>query len=85
MIGFDPSRHLPSNNTANFRTVGFIGSGSVLLLYSAFKNSRAKLMKMMSDVMPLVNSSYSLVLIYLKFWGLCSLTTSIAISAINAS
>ena len=67
MMGLDPSRHLPSNKTANLSTKGLIASGSVLLLYSAFRNSRAKFMKIMSAVMPFVNSSYSFVLICLRF------------------
>lgn len=57
MIGLDPSRQRPSKSTANLSTAGLIGSGKVLLLYADLRNSLAKLMKMMSEVIPLVKSS----------------------------
>ena len=57
MIGFAPSRHLASNKTANLSTIGLINSGRVLELCCGLRNSRAKLVKITSEVIPLVRSS----------------------------
>jgi hypothetical protein len=60
-MALDPSLHLCSNITANLRTSGFIGSGSEALFWSYgdpfFRNSLAKIPKIISAVIPLVNNS----------------------------
>lgn len=85
MIGFEPSRHLPSNTTANFSTEGLISSAKADLLDFVERNSLHRHWKITSAVMPLVSNSYSFARISFNCDGDCSWHTSPAISWIKPS
>ena len=85
MIGFEPSRHLPSNTTANLNTEGLISSATADLLDFVARNSLHRFWKITSAVIPFVSNSYSFARISFNYDGDCSWHTSPAISCIKPS
>jgi hypothetical protein len=77
-MALEPSLQRCSNITANLRTSGFIGSGKEADEFLAspwegfLKNSRERMPKIMSAVIPLTNSSYNFERIALNCFGLYS-------------